>query len=169
MNKEFKKLFDDRRTQKVLGFLIAKGLLLGRHIPNCPNVKIPIEEALWVGNTVEPRVIEVLPAALLHFPKTFIGITKIPQLLKEIIAHIKKHKTEGPNYNGILYRDMKTWAERILPDKRTKPLSEIRINKTYRFNVQVLQKMHKLAKAQKVSITQYLENLINRDFEKSQY
>src|SRR3989338_45031 len=167
MNKEFEKLFKDRRTQKVLGFLIAKGLLLGGNVQPQPNVKVTLEEALWVGETVEPRVIEVLTTALLHFPKTFIETKNMPPFLKDIIVHIKKHHLEGPDYRGILYRDMKKWAERLLTDKRTKPLSEIRVNKTYRFNTHVLQKMHQRAKAQKMSVTQYLENLIKKDIEKS--
>ena len=160
---------EDRRTQKVLGFLIAKGFLFGTKIKRRPNVKIFFEEALWVGHHVEPRVIEVLPAAILHFPKTFIGYNDMPAELNTIISLIKKHKEEGPDYKGIRFYDMKRWADRLLPDKRTKPSSEIRINKTYRFTLKTLEKMKIRSKTQGLSITQYLERLVHMDFKKNLY
>ncbi len=160
---KFTQLLNDKRTKKVLGFLIAKGFLLGEGIKPKPNVKILIEEALWVGKKVEPRVLEVLPAALIHFPKTFIGYAFIPLDLMEIIECIKKNKEMGPDYFGIRYQDMKRWAEKSSNDKRTKPLSQIRVNKTLRFNAYLWNKIKSHAQSKNISLTQYLEDLIKKD------
>lgn len=162
-NKKFDYLFEDSRTKKVMGFLISKKLLMGTNIPSQPNVKIPIIDAIWVANHVEPRVMEVLPAALIHFPKTFIGWHNLPNRLIQIIKDLKKNKDSDIIFNGIKYRDMKRWANKVLPDKRTKPLSELKINKTYRFKRYIYEKMKEQAERENISITRYIEILIEQD------
>src|SRR5580692_7437083 len=78
----------DPRYKKVLGFLTAKGLLFDETIEPRPNVKLDMKDVFWVAEKVEPRVFEVLPAALLHFTKTFFNTEVIPNDLKEIIEAI---------------------------------------------------------------------------------
>jgi hypothetical protein len=55
----------DQRYIKVMGFLVAKGFLYtNRPTPLLPNARIDVEDAIWAGQKVEPRILEVLPAGL---------------------------------------------------------------------------------------------------------
>ena len=67
---EDKKRRLDPRYLKVMGFLVAKGFLYtNKKIPLNPNEHINLEDAIWAGRFVEPRILEVLPAAYERFKK----------------------------------------------------------------------------------------------------
>jgi len=54
----------DPRYLKVMGFLAAKGFLyINKKILLNPNGHINLTDAIWAGRFVEPRILEVLPAA----------------------------------------------------------------------------------------------------------
>lgn len=156
LNKEL-----DPRAKNVLGFLINKGLLLANKPMKPYFGKINIQDALWTAENVEPRVYEVLPAAMIHFPKTFIGLKNLPKDLGAIIKDIKNRKTpEKEEWNGIKIQSMIRWANRQLNDKRTTKLSEMKKNKTFSFSLMVNEKLKGLAKRKKISETEFLEQLI---------
>ena len=47
-----------------MGFLVRKGFLhTNKTIPLNPNDHIDLSDAVWAGRVVEPRILEVLPAA----------------------------------------------------------------------------------------------------------
>ena len=150
----------DPRTQRVLGFFIAKGLLVGLDVPRRGDVKLHIDDVLWVGDHVEPRVLEVLPAAMIHFPRTFIGKAKTPDDLVEVLRAIKAGEKQGPDFRGMRFRAMRKWANRATTDKRTKPLGQIKRNKTLRLSPAALQALETQAEKAGVSQTQYLESLL---------
>jgi len=53
-----------------MGFLVAKGFLYtNKKIPLNPNEHINLKDAIWAGRFVEPRILEVLPAAYERFKK----------------------------------------------------------------------------------------------------
>jgi len=158
MDKKIKKLLNQVKAQKLFGFLIAKGFLYGENIPLQPNAKIHIQDALWIGENIEPRVLEVLPAALIPFPKTFIG--PIPIEFKKILRDIKKLKKVGNDYKYVPYKAMKRWADRKLPDHRTKKISEIKVNKTFRLHPRVISKLRRLADKNNDNLNECLEKLI---------
>lgn len=57
----------DLRFKKTIGILKAKGLLqTNLDIPARTGLKIEVKDALWAGRNVEPRILEVLPAAIVH-------------------------------------------------------------------------------------------------------
>ena len=58
--------------EKVLGFLKAKGLLIAPDITPMPSIKLDAQEVYEFALKYEPRVLEVFPAALIHFPSTFL-------------------------------------------------------------------------------------------------
>ena len=65
----------DRRFRESMGFLVAKGFLKTNFpVPLLPNKRLRLEDVLWAGTHVEPRILEVLPAAVLrleqHRPAT---------------------------------------------------------------------------------------------------
>jgi hypothetical protein len=84
-----KKRRQDPRYLKIMGFLVAKGFLYtNEKIPLYPNAYINLKDALWAGRIVEPRILEVLPAAYERFKKHFSGdadtIAKFEQVIKRI-------------------------------------------------------------------------------------
>lgn len=159
MNTLNKKL--DPRAKNTLGFLVNKGLLWTNQAIEPYMGKINILDAIWTAENVEPRVYEVLPAALIHFPKTFIGMKNLPEELDLITKDIKAGKTpQKEEWNGIKTRNMVKWANNPLKDKRTVKLSEMKKNKTFSFSPHVASKLKKLAKLNKTSETSFLESLI---------
>ena len=55
-----------------MGFLVAKGFLYtNKKIPLNPNQHINLNDAVWAGLFIEPRILEVLPAAYERFKKHF--------------------------------------------------------------------------------------------------
>ena len=64
-------LYKDPRFIAVAGALAAKKLLFFDQCYPAPKKKISIADILWVGENLEPRVLEVFPAALLRFPSLF--------------------------------------------------------------------------------------------------
>lgn len=159
-------ILKDKHTEDVFGFLVAKGLLFAPNIPLKPLVKLNLKEVIRIGLEIEPRVIEVLPAALLHFPKSFTNLKYLPKKIKLVLDHIKEDKEEGPSLAGIKYEDMRRWANTPLKDSRVVPVNKKRIMKSIRLSPDTLRILKDKAKQAMVSETQYLEKLIlNTDTE----
>ena len=91
----------DPRYLRAIGFLVAKGFLFtNQQIPRTPNIRIDIEDAIWAGENVEPRILEVLPAAVMRMKKHFNYNPVVHTELRKIIELLKKNK-EG-EFFGIL-------------------------------------------------------------------
>lgn len=148
------------KTNRIIGFLVAKGLLIAPGIKPYPTVKLSMPDVLEAAELDEPRILEVLPAALLSFPKSFLHLEALPEELQVIIQHIKAGKPIGPDYRGIRYKDMKRWANMRLADGRTKRVSEKRIGKHYRFLPKTVNKLKQLGEASPSTETEIIENLI---------
>ena len=157
-----KELRADKRYHKVLGFFVAKKLLVATNINPQPSIKLDIRDVLWVAENIEPRVLEVLPAAILHFPKTFLHLDQLPKELSDTIESIKKGKKDGQDFQGIAYSKMLHWAKKQLEDGRVKPIGKKKITKTYRFSPKVAESLKALSKKQGKSETSILEDLIRR-------
>lgn len=153
-------ILKDKHAGDVFGFLVAKGLLFAPDIPHKPLVKLQIKEVIRIGLEIEPRVIEVLPAALLHFPKSFKNLKDLPKKIKIVLDHIKEDKLEGPSLAGIKYEDMKKWANMQLKDSRVVPVNKKRIMKSIRLSPEAIKILKNKSKEAMISETQYLENLI---------
>ncbi|CAB1076551.1 hypothetical protein JY97_09665 [Alkalispirochaeta odontotermitis] len=80
----------DPRFLKVMGFLVAKGFLhTNKKIPLNPNEHIDLKEAVWAGHVVEPRILEVLPAAYERFKKHFYGSRDLIDKMQQLIDCVK--------------------------------------------------------------------------------
>ncbi len=145
---------------RVLGFLVAKGLLFAPHVKPLGSAKIKISDAIKVGLTSEPRVLEVLPAALLHFPRSFLGHQDMPDKLKQTLDCIRQGSQSGPSLSGIPYSAMLRWANEQLPDKRTRPESQRKITKAFRLKKSALEKLTKAAQKEQISQSALLEKLL---------
>lgn len=154
----------DKRFQKTIGILKAKGYLnTNLDIPARTGAKIDLEDALWAGRNVEPRILEVLPAALIHYPANFLGLEKAPKEIQNIVKNILNNKKEGPDFEGIEYKKMKHWANVLLKDKRTKPAKDLRIPKTLRLKPDTIAKLEKIvAKGKAKDFTSAFEEAVSK-------
>lgn len=148
------------RFQNIAYFFNQKGLLVFANKPRVIRGKnIDINDILWAAK-FEPRIIEVFPAALIHFKKKFTNTEKIPKKLNLIIELIKKDEHLGPDFEAIKYSDMKRWANIKLKDKRTKPLENQKKLYSYKFDTHINEKLEDLAHKLNLTKTEVLEKLI---------
>ena len=166
--KKIKKLArqDEKRRQdprylKVMGFLAAKGFLyINKKIPLNPNGHINLTDAIWAGRFVEPRILEVLPAAYERFKRHFSGDAEIVEKLEQIIDHIKQKSDHKIEFYGIPIEKIKPWFFIRLRDRRSKSLNERKVSKTFRFKPETVDILKNLKDQTGQSETAILENLI---------
>lgn len=151
----------NKKAKQVLGFFIAKELLWTNQKIKPYHGKIDIKDAIWVAEHIEPRVLEVLPAAMIHFPKVFLGNKDIPQELNEILLNIRKGAAPPMlMWKGIETKKMLKWANMTLKDKRTRPISQKKVNRTFSLSPQTSAKLKKLSTQNQTTETGILEKLI---------
>lgn len=148
------------KTKQILGFFVSKGLLIVPEIAPAPTAKLDIEDVVKFGLETEPRILEVLPAALLHFPRSFQHRNKMPQKVKDVIAAIKQSSESGPDLAGIPYIAMKRWADKALNDRRTIPEIARKIMKSYRLSKAAVFSLKAKARQVNKTETEVLEELI---------
>jgi hypothetical protein len=151
----------DPRYLKVMGFLVAKGFLYtNKNIPLNPNEHLDLRVAVWAGRVVEPRILEVLPAAYERFKKHFYGDRGIIEKLVQIIDCVKRDGNHNIDFYGISIEKMKPWFFIRLRDGRSKPLNKRKVSKTYRFKPETLDMLKSLKDQTGQSETEILEKLI---------
>ena len=147
----------DEKTERIFGFFVATGFLGIEGIRPLPTIKLDIEDVIKVGTEIEPRVLEVLPAAMLRFPRSFLNWDKVPPKLQLVLDCIKKNKEEGPDLAGLPYKDLKRWANFQLPDKRSLPVNERRVRTNWRLKPATLAEIKRLALEQEIDETAVIE------------
>jgi hypothetical protein len=151
----------DPRYLKVMGFLVAKGFLhTNTKVPLNPNEYINLKDAVWAGRFVEPRILEVLPAAYERFKKHFSGDADTIEKLEQIIDCIKQQDNHGIDFYGVSFEKMKPWFFIRLRDGRSKPLDKRKVSKSYRFTPETIAILKSLKDQTGQSETEILENLI---------
>jgi len=160
LQKKREAYYFDRRCQDTLGFLKAKGLLWTKDIAPRGSAKLAIKDVLWTADNVEPRVIEVLPAAILHFPRSFLRLEHLPQELVDIIEALKAGATTGPHYREIPFAKFKYWTEFKIPDGRVRTLSEKKVACSFRLLPAAAHALEEMAKVRGVSQSSLLSEII---------
>jgi hypothetical protein len=151
----------DPRYLTVMGFLIAKGFLhTNKTIPLNPNEHIDLRDAVWAGRVVEPRILEVLPAAYERFRKHFNGDRDIIEKLVQIIDCVKREGNHNIDFYGISIEKMKPWFFIRLRDGRSKSMDQRKVSKTYRFKPETVRCLKSMKNQTGRSETEILENLI---------
>lgn len=150
----------DKAAIDIFGFLVAEGLLLVEGVSPRPMAKLNIKDVLRVGQEIEPRVLEVLPAALLHFPRSFTNQKAIPENLAQVIDLIRRGEKTGPDLAGIKFKDMKRWANVQLKDSRVVPEDQKRVMKSIRLKKGTLEVLAKKAASRCMNETELIETLI---------
>ena len=153
----------DPRYLKVMGFLVAKGFLYSnRKIPLNPNEHIYLQDAIWAGRFVEPRILEVLPAAYERFKKHFSGDAETIEKLEQITDYIKRKGNHKIDFYGISIEKVKPWYFLRLRDRRSKSLADRKVSKTFRFKPKTIAILKNLKDQTGQSETEIIEELINQ-------
>jgi hypothetical protein len=150
----------DPRFLETMGFLVAKGFLKTNfEIVPLPNKRLRIDDAVWAGKNVEPRILEVLPAAVLRLEKHFDGLDANRELAKTV-AQLRGRQEEGDSFCDVPYRKLKVWTELPLLDKRVKTVAEKKRIKTFRLDPDALERLKTVARERDSTETEVLEKLL---------
>lgn len=157
--KKIKRQRKDPRFQKTMGFLVAKGFLYtNEDIVLQPNAHIKIADAVWAGKNVEPRILEVLPAAVIRLGKHFDGDTTEDIELKQAIKNLLD------NNKGTFYRidleKIKPWLNLKLKDGRTKKNDEKKVMKSFRLKPSTIHALVRIKKQIGKSESEIIEMLV---------
>lgn len=157
--KHLEKKKKDPRYTRIIGFLVGKGFLhANRALLTVPNIRINIEDAIWAGRNVEPRILEVLPAAVIRLEKHFDYNPEVHLELKRAIEQLKGNG-EG-DFFGVPTEKMRPWLYIRLKDKRTKSFDERKVTKTFRLSPNAIERLRHLKREMNISEAELLEKLL---------
>lgn len=155
----------DIRYKIAMAFLVKKGFLktnidFAKHY----QARVRIKDMIWAGQNVEPRILEVLPAAILRLPKAFIfeDIKKILNL-DQVLNDLREHKEEGHDFLNMPYKKIKVWMNIALNDRRTKTDDNKKVMKTFRLSPQAIVDIDLLKKRNGLSEAAMIEKLIAKE------
>lgn len=158
------KFRQDSRYKRSMAFLERKGFLhSNQNFEKHYRSRLNIGDLFWAGTHVEPRILEVLPAAVARLPRCFVlDETKESELLRKIIFHLNSEDEEGPEFFNVPYEKLKVWMQLPLKDKRTKPHQDRKVMRTFRLQPKTLQKLALLKKKLGLSETAVIELLVEK-------
>ena len=144
-----------------MGFFLAKGFLnANQDIPLLPNLRVSVRNAIWAGENIEPRILEVLPAAIVRLPRHF-DLSKVTHpALYATVEKLKRQDAEGEPLWGIPYRKLKRWLDLPLPDGRLKPLGDRRVTMTFRLRPASITRLKRRARELGCTATEALERAL---------
>jgi hypothetical protein len=137
----------DLRYKLAMAFLVRKGFLKANtDFADYYRAKVKAEDLIWAGKNVEPRILEVLPAAALRLPKAIKlnPLNKDERNLKLVVEDLLLNKIDGKDFLGMPYKKIKVWLDLPLNDRRTKQHSEKKVMKTFRLDPKTIQKIEKI-------------------------
>jgi len=156
-----KKRRQDPRYLKIMGFLVAKGFLYtNARIPLNPNAFINLKDALWAGRIVEPRILEVLPAAYERFKNHFAGDADTIANFEQVITRIRQKDSQSSEFYGIPIEKIRPWFFIRLKDRRSKSIDKRKVSKTFRLKPEALEILKNLKEQTGQSESEILEKLI---------
>lgn len=157
------KLRKDPRYLRAMGFLTRKGFLKANRDFSDFNVgKLFIEDALWAGKKLEPRILEVLPATIARLPHEIV-LNKELKALTQAVNAINTQAKAGPDFMGIPFEKYKVWANLQIKDKRTKPINQKKIMRSFRLTPGSIQQLEKQMEASGKSGAEIIENLLAKE------
>jgi hypothetical protein len=165
--KQDEKNRNDPRFLKTVGFLSAKGFLHANYsVPNLPNIRIDVEDALWAGRNVEPRILEVLPAAIARLRAHFHWDPIKHKALLQVVDDLAKRREVSEGFEGVSYKKLQIWANHPLRDTRVKGINNKKVLKTFRFNPSTLEALSTISNSNGCSETSTIETLIHKEWSK---
>lgn len=151
----------DPRFKEAMGLLVAKGFLRTNFdVTPLPNKRLRTDDAIWAGKNVEPRILEVLPAAVLRLGRHFDLDPARHKELITVVDQLRRRVEKGDPFCGIPYEKLKPWADFPLRDKRVKPIAKKKVVKTFRLEPLAVEGLKKAAAERRCTETEVLESLI---------
>lgn len=102
----------DPRFRSVMGRFVEEGLLETNIEGIVPGRRpVALDDALWAG-TVEPRIMELLPAVLVKKP----SLLRLPKELPEDVAgvvHAIRHGKPAASFRGVPPEQYLPWVTRV--------------------------------------------------------
>lgn len=119
-------------------FVHVVGKLKRAKLLDAPDIReyggpVGIEDALWAG-TIEPRILEVLPALIATRPK-YLRLYRVPEDLKRVVAEIHAGNAHQ-EFRGIPPKDYCKW----LPQGRY-GASRLKTFRMHQSEIQLLKKL----------------------------
>ena len=151
----------DPRFRRTMGFLVAKGFLQTNYlVPLTPNARIDVDEAIWAGKNVEPRILEVLPAAIARLGEHFDLDTVKHAALARIVAALRDRNVDAESFFDIPFQKVAMWADFPLKDGRVKTIARKKVMKTFRLTPITIETLRKIAEQFGCSETEALEQVV---------
>ena len=152
----------DLRYKKAMAFLIKKGFLKANaDFNNYYQARMKIKDFIWAGQKVEPRILEVLPAAVARLPKAFIhDKTNDVQKLEEVVKYLIENKDYNKLFFNMPYEKIKVWMNIPLNDKRTQVSTTKKIMKSFRLTPLTIQRILHLKNKTGLSESALIEKLV---------
>jgi hypothetical protein len=101
----------DKRYRKVIGRLVAEGLLITNQAIKPYRRRIDVANVLWVG-TLEPRCLELLPALLVKRPGLFTQYETLPDDLAAAVRRLRRNLAPDA-FRGIPGERLMSWLPRV--------------------------------------------------------
>lgn len=149
---KLKELRQDPRYGEVIGAFKAEGLLEAPGLV-ARKRKCRLEDVLWVGENIEPRLLELLPAVLLKRP----GIVFYSQMDGDLKSALQKIRSRNSNfqYKGIAGDKIMQWVP--LVGRKGKWPAQTKI---FRLDQKYWNALEHIANQQKKSEAEVLRNAI---------
>lgn len=106
-------------------------------------------------------MLEVLPAAVLSFPRSFLHPEKASPQFGEVVSALKSGKN-GPDFERISFEKFLE-ANRPIKNKKRTIVAERRIPKTFRLSPATIKILAERSRIAGTDHTAYIETLIKRD------
>jgi len=145
----------DLRYRRVLGRFVQAGLLQTTMEVELHREPVSVADALWAGQ-IEPRILEVLPAALIKHPGVFMDTQALPADLAAAAIALRRHQ-EPEDFRGIPGKALSRWL--TVFGRRSKPPSRL---KSFRLQASDLDLLTQLSKALGTTETEVLRRGLRR-------
>jgi hypothetical protein len=143
----------DPRYRRALGRFVAAGLLTTTESIEPHHEAIDVEEALWAGRT-EPRILELLPAAIVKRPGLFRNVRDLPEDLAQVVRDLRKNR-QPPTFRGIPGEALHRWLTVV--GRRNKVPSQL---KAFRLQERDIRLLETLSAGLDVSQTEVLRRAL---------
>lgn len=152
----------DIRFKRAMALLTRKGFLkTNDNFDQYYQRKLNVNDVIWAGKNVEPRILEVLPAAAARLPKLFVlNEQKEVLALNNVIKDLRNNNETGADFLEVPYVKIKVWMNIPLNDKRTKPTLAKKKMQSFRLNQKAINKIKKAAVKKGISDAAFLEELV---------
>jgi hypothetical protein len=145
----------DPRYRRVIGRFVAAGLLTTTGDVPPQRAAITVDDALWAGR-IEPRILELLPAAIIKRPSLFKSTRDLPNDLDAVVRALRKN-LEPSAFRGLPGAALLRWLPVI--GHKDKVPSRL---KSFRLQVDDLDLLERLSNALGATQTEVLRRGLRR-------